>query len=85
MQNAQVSALMKTVAPVVNKYHPIETQSTHTLSITIEPSQEDITIRSIFNYLNESGKEVYIAIDDSQESGSLLECFWPKTVYLQQF
>ena len=27
------------------------------VSITIEPSQEDITIRSIFNYLNESGKE----------------------------
>ena len=37
------------------------------VSITIEPSQEDITIRSIFNYLNESGKEVYIAIDEFQQ------------------
>ena len=37
------------------------------VSITIEPTQEDITIRSIFNYLNESGKEVYIAIDEFQQ------------------
>lgn len=37
------------------------------VSVTIEPSQEDITIRSIFNYLNESGKEVYIAIDEFQQ------------------
>ncbi len=37
------------------------------VSITVEPSQEDITIRSIFNYLNESGKEVYIAIDEFQQ------------------
>ena len=39
------------------------------VSVTIEPSQEDITIRSIFNYLNESGKEVYIAIDEFQQIG----------------
>lgn len=37
------------------------------VSITVEPSQEDITIRSIFNYLNESGKEIYIAIDEFQQ------------------
>ena len=37
------------------------------VSITIEPSQEDITIRSIFNYLNESGREIYIAIDEFQQ------------------
>ena len=37
------------------------------VSITVEPSQEDMTIRSIFNYLNESGKEVYIAIDEFQQ------------------
>ena len=37
------------------------------VSITVEPTQEDITIRSIFNYLNESGKEVYIAIDEFQQ------------------
>ncbi len=37
------------------------------VSITVEPRQEDITIRSIFNYLNESGKEIYIAIDEFQQ------------------
>ena len=37
------------------------------VSITVEPMQEDITIRSIFNYLNESGREVYIAIDEFQQ------------------
>ena len=37
------------------------------VSITIEPTQEEITIRSIFNYLNESGKEIYIAIDEFQQ------------------
>lgn len=37
------------------------------VSITVEPTQEDITIRSIFNYLNESGREVYIAIDEFQQ------------------
>ena len=30
------------------------------VSITIEPSQEETTMRSIFNYLNESGREIYI-------------------------
>ena len=37
------------------------------VSITVEPAQEDITIRSIFNYLNESGKEIYVAIDEFQQ------------------
>ena len=37
------------------------------VSITVEPTQEEITLRSIFHYLNESGKEVYIAIDEFQQ------------------
>ena len=37
------------------------------VSITVEPTQEEITMRSIFNYLNESGKEIYIAIDEFQQ------------------
>ncbi len=37
------------------------------VSITIEPSQEEMTMRSIFNYLNESGREIYIAIDEFQQ------------------
>ena len=37
------------------------------VSITVEPTQEEITIRSIFNYLNERGKEIYIAIDEFQQ------------------
>lgn len=37
------------------------------VSITIEPTQEEMTMRSIFNYLNESGREIYIAIDEFQQ------------------
>lgn len=37
------------------------------VSITVESAQEDITLRNIFRYLNESGKEVYIAIDEFQQ------------------
>ena len=37
------------------------------VSITGEPSKEDITIQSIFNYLNDSEQEVYIAIDEFQQ------------------
>ena len=37
------------------------------VSITVEPSKEDITIQSIFNYLNDSEQEVYIAIDEFQQ------------------
>jgi AAA+ ATPase superfamily predicted ATPase len=36
-------------------------------SITVEPSQEDITMRGIFQHLNESKHEVYIAIDEFQQ------------------
>ena len=37
------------------------------VSITVEPSKEDITIQSIINYLNDSEQEVYIAIDEFQQ------------------
>ena len=37
------------------------------VSITVEPSKEGITIQSIFNYLNDSEQEVYIAIDEFQQ------------------
>ena len=37
------------------------------VSISVEPTQEDVTVRSIFNYLNESGREVYVAIDEFQQ------------------
>ena len=37
------------------------------VSITVEPSKEDITIQSIFNYLNDNEQEVYIAIDEFQQ------------------
>ena len=37
------------------------------VSITVEPSKEDITIQSIFNYLNDSEQEVYLAIDEFQQ------------------
>ena len=37
------------------------------VSITIEPAQEEITLRNVFDYLNISGKEIYIAIDEFQQ------------------
>lgn len=37
------------------------------VSLTIEPSSEDITLRSIFSYLNDSEREVYLAIDEFQQ------------------
>lgn len=43
------------------------------VSITVEPSQEDITMRNIFRYLNESDKEVYVAIDEFQQIGEYPE------------
>ena len=43
------------------------------VSITVEPSHEDITMRNIFRYLNESDKEVYVAIDEFQQIGEYPE------------
>ena len=43
------------------------------VSISIEPSQEDVTIRRIFDYLNQSDHEVYIAIDEFQQIGEYPE------------
>lgn len=37
------------------------------VSITVEPRQEEMTVRSIFDYLNGSGREIYIAIDEFQQ------------------
>lgn len=37
------------------------------VSVSVEPTQEEITIQRIFLYLNESGQEVYIAIDEFQQ------------------
>lgn len=37
------------------------------VSLTVEPSGEDVTLRSIFRYLNESEQEVYLAIDEFQQ------------------
>lgn len=37
------------------------------VSVSVEPSQEELTIQHIFRYLNEYGKEVYIAIDEFQQ------------------
>lgn len=37
------------------------------VSITVEPTQEEITMQGIFKYLNESGREVYVAIDEFQQ------------------
>ena len=40
---------------------------TPTVSISIEPSQSTVTLKSIFDYLNLSKREVYIAIDEFQQ------------------
>ena len=38
-----------------------------TASISIEPTQSETTLRTIFNYLNQSRQRVYIAIDEFQQ------------------
>lgn len=38
-----------------------------TASISIEPTQSETTLRTIFNYLNQSRQHVYIAIDEFQQ------------------
>lgn len=43
------------------------------VSVTVEASQEEVTMKSIFNYLNQSGKEIYIAIDEFQQIGEYPE------------
>ncbi len=40
---------------------------TPTVSISIEPSQSTVTLKSIFDYLSLSKREVYIAIDEFQQ------------------
>lgn len=37
-----------------------------TVSVAIERSNTEYTVKSIFDYLNQSGKEVYVAIDEFQ-------------------
>ena len=37
-----------------------------TVSVTIERSNTEYTVKSIFDHLNQSGKEVYVAIDEFQ-------------------
>lgn len=38
-----------------------------TVSISVEPSQEEMTMRNIFNYLDNCGSECFIAIDEFQQ------------------
>ncbi|MBQ6084186.1 MAG: ATP-binding protein [Bacteroidales bacterium] len=37
------------------------------VSVSVEPSQSDVTIRNIFSYLNKLQREVFIAIDEFQQ------------------
>ena len=46
---------------------------TPTVSISIEPSQSTVTLKSIFDYLSLSKHEVYIAIDEFQQIASYPE------------
>ena len=46
---------------------------TPTVSISIEPSQSTVTLKSIFDYLSLSKREVYIAIDEFQQIASYPE------------
>lgn len=44
-----------------------------TVSVSIEPSHSEMTLKSIFDYLNQSKHEVYIAIDEFQQV-----CYYPE-------
>lgn len=44
-----------------------------TISISIEPSQSTMTLKTIFDYLSQSKKQIYIAIDEFQQIASYPE------------
>ena len=44
-----------------------------TFSITVAPSQREESLKQIFNYLGQSGKRIYIAIDEFQQIAEYAE------------
>lgn len=60
----KAAAFVSTLRPVIS-LDPLT--GTPSVSVSVEPSQEEFTIRSIFKYLNESRREIYLAIDEFQQ------------------
>ena len=61
---------MKNLLEFFGSWRPVFGQDpytgTPTISISIEPSQSTVSLKSIFDYLSLSKREVYIAIDEFQ-------------------
>ena len=62
---------MKNLLEFFGSWRPVFGQDpytgTPTISISIEPSQSTVSLKSIFDYLSLSKREVYIAIDEFQQ------------------
>lgn len=62
---------MKNLLEFFGSWRPVFGQDpytgTPTISISIEPSQSAVSLKSIFDYLSLSKREVYIAIDEFQQ------------------
>lgn len=61
---AKAAAFISTLRPVIS-LDPLT--GTPSISVSVEPSQEEFTVQHIFKYLNESHREVYLAIDEFQQ------------------
>lgn len=66
-----VEKLYHTVASVLKRCRPLiapdAVSGMPTLSISVEPGQEQHTLAEIFAYLQRSDKEIYIALDEFQQ------------------
>ena len=64
-------AALRKVTTWFANYKPIlsfdEMTGVPTFSITVSPSQREESLKQIFEYLNQSGKRIYIAIDEFQQ------------------
>lgn len=61
---AKVADMFKAWRPVLS-YDPLT--GLPTISVSIEPSSEEYTLKSIFNHIESLKKDVYIAIDEFQQ------------------
>ena len=66
-----VQRTLKKVGRFIKNLRPVLTLDDYTglpkLSVQIEPNREESSLKDIFDYLQSSGKECYIAIDEFQQ------------------
>lgn len=60
----KIAQLFSSWRPVIS---PDPITGAPSLSVTTEPTETEYNLKSIFNYLKSSGKEIYLAIDEFQQ------------------